>query len=258
MGCHHGLYEATSLLPFIGYRTSGFWTPRLNCTIRDAEGAFATKVVRIRELLKRVRGSAYLLGKFKPFQDALDTNADGVCDVPGLDVDTRCISMLTMVRDCVKHCFVFEEIRKKRKSSVVMSQYLLADEYWNELDGLTDFLANAFRFTRASSGSSYVSLSFLPMIYDALKSQCIRTISQLESECSTANVTKRSAIFMMEKLSKHRLTLWCNLTERAQMLDPWISNAQVPSESRAKFRNLQTSKYGLGISVPDVSDDSIE
>lgn len=80
--------------------------------------------------------------------------------------------MFIMVRDYIKQRTVFEALCKTRENSASMQHYLFLDEERDKLQGLTSFLSTAFQFTRVSRGCSYVSLSFLPMVYDARKSRC--------------------------------------------------------------------------------------
>lgn len=70
-----------------------------------------------------------------------------------------------------------------------------------------EFLSTIYQYTNVSSRQSYVSLSFLPMVYDAMMSKCLRTIPNLESESFMMNATKRAAFVMMGKLSKYKFTL---------------------------------------------------
>lgn len=94
-------------------------------------------------------------------------------------------------------------------------------------------------------------MSFLPGVYDALKPQCLRTMSKLEFDSVTMNETKRTSFAMMRKLSNNKFTLWGALTEWAKILDPRMSTYSVTSETKERFCTLLISHYGLSVSASE-------
>lgn len=223
----------------------------INRAIQESEKAFSNQVAKIRELIKKIRLSPGLRECFKPMQAALGCNQDQVCDVPGLDVETRWNSMYLMISSAIKLRSVFDSMCSHPDHGKILSSFKLTSSEWDSLESVTNFLHNAFKFTQAASGSSYFNLSFSPMIYDALKSQSLSVIKINAAESSTgSSPTRKAAKVLFEKLSKYKFTLKEGYAVIAQIIDPRISNASISEEEKDEFRSLLSSNYGFQVRKP--------
>lgn len=216
----------------------------MNRAVKDCEDVFAPQVEKLRELLKKIRATTKLREQFKPLQIALGIEEKATCDVPSLDVETRWNTMFLMVKACVKHRNVFTTMCNTAENASYLGNQALSTAEWDVMNHVCTFLERAFRFTRAASGSSYVTVSFLPLIYDALSAQCLKLLDEHGAKDAISVTTRKAADALLTKLTKYKFTMWSELTKTAQILDPRISSSNVTSEDRESFRIMLETKYG--------------
>jgi hypothetical protein len=145
-------------------------------------------------------------------------------DVPNLDVENRWNSMFEMVKNCYDLRHVFESLCNTDEFQNILNDLKLSDLYWRELKSVTDFLEVVEKYTTASSGQSYATLSMQPLIYDSLVSHCRDTIDGRARTGFTTLACQNAAQSVLDKVKKYESYLCSPLTRLGQILDPGIGN----------------------------------
>lgn len=122
-----------------------------------------------------IRVSAVLRVAFREIQVLLGRR--NIVDVPGLDVETRWNSMFEMVDNSFLVKDVFESMCNTKEFTLALGGLQLSQTDWREIKAVVDFVRPASELTTTASGSSYVTLSIQPLIYESLKTHCLSTIS---------------------------------------------------------------------------------
>lgn len=161
----------------------------INRAVKDYETIVKPVVEKIQSLLKMIRVSAVLCVAFREIQVLLGRR--NIVDVPGLDVETWWNSMFEMVDNCFLVKDVFESMCNKEEFTSALGDLQLSQTDWREIKAVVDFLRPASALTTTASGSSYVTLSIQPLIYESLKTHCLSTISGTLESGFTVPAAKR-------------------------------------------------------------------
>lgn len=81
--------------------------------------------------------------------------------------------MFLMMRARLKHRKLFSALCNMPESAQALSGISFSNAEWDKVKYIRKFFRKAFRFTHITIGSSYVTISFLPLIYDAISAQCL-------------------------------------------------------------------------------------
>lgn len=111
------------------------------------------------------------------------------------------------------------------------------------MDQVCLFLQKAYRFTRVASGSSYVTLSFIPLIYDALSGQCHQELENHAKKTPIKIAVRRAADSLLMKLDKYKESMLSELTRTAELLDPRISSSSSSQATKESFRKLLRNQH---------------
>ena len=215
----------------------------INRAVKDCEAIVKPVVEKIRSLLKMIRVSGALRTAFRDVQVLLGKST--IVDVPGPDVDTRWNSMFEMVDSCFTVRDALESLCNRQEFTASLSGMQLSQTEWREVKAVIDFLRPPSELTSTASGSTYVSLSIQPLIYESLKAHCLSTISGTLESGFTVPAAKRAAEAMLAKLEKYKDNLNSPLCLLAAGLDPSVP---VPDEDvldlKLSIRQILTVKYG--------------
>lgn len=208
----------------------------INRAVKDCEIIVKPVVEKIRSLLKMIRVSAVLRVAFREIQVLLGRR--NIVDVSSLDVETRWNSMFEMVDNCFLVKDVFESMCNKEEFTAALGGLQLSQMDWREIKAVVDFLRPASELTTTASGSSYVTLSIQPLIYESLKTHYLSTISGTLESGFTVPAAKRAAEAMLSKSEKYKENMNSPLCLLASGLDPSVP---VPDEDiqELKFRICQ-------------------
>ncbi|OAE33137.1 hypothetical protein AXG93_4773s1100 [Marchantia polymorpha subsp. ruderalis] len=215
----------------------------INRAVKDCETIVKLVVEKIRSLLKMICVSAVLRVAFREIQVLLGRR--NIVDVPGLDVETRWNSMFEMIDNCFLVKDVFESMCNKEDFTAALGGLQLSQTDWREIKAVVNFLRPASELTTTASGSSYVTLSIQPLIYESLKTHCLSTISDTLEYGFTVPAAKRAAEAMLSKLEKYKENMNSPLCLLASDLDPSVPVPDIDiQELKFCIRQILIVRYG--------------